>query len=549
MYLNAAWVDCADFTDIENERLLWAQLFCPEDRQLALSQLRSTMMTGRRTDFECRIRERQGTSRWFRFSLQTLNEREGDIRWLCVGTDIHGLKCKEADLRTLASIQTNMLNVSVDCIKLIALDGTLVHINKAGCAALGVPEDSDFGMPWLPLLPDDVWEEGEKALANARAGQFARFPGKSMLQGQNTQYWDNMLTPVMGSAGKPTAILCVSREVTAERETLQSLRESEERLATAVRVGGLGIWDYDILQDDLRCDDGWYRIMGRDAVSPIRTIAEFRPLIHPEDVDRVTEVEQTAAELVATASDYSITFRIIRPNGDIRWVRSAACLFQDTDGKAARAVGFVVDVTDAWRGELALRDANRALEEEKKSLARQNLEDPLTGIANRRHLDSELARICLHASETGEVLCVGMIDVDHFKAYNDKYGHLEGDAALTKVAAALQSVVRQTDFIARYGGEEFAFVLPGISDPAPLLARFKETLLNLAITHAGSPTGYLTISCGCVVVRNDADLFPGALLKASDEALYEAKLAGRDQFIIRPSKFLSDNQKPASESP
>lgn len=531
--LNAAWRNHA-IADAGNERLPWAQLLCPEDRHIGLSQFRSATMTGRRADFECRVPDTRGDARWFLISLQPLkSEPDADSCWLCLATDIHELKRKEADLKTQASIQTDMLNISVDCIKLIALDGTVVHMNKAGCLALGVPADSAFGMAWLPLLPEDVWVDGKRALANARAGKFSRFAGRSVLPGEKTQYWDNMLTPVMNSAGRPTAILCVSREVTAEREALEALRESEERLTTAVRVGGLGIWDYDIPRDELRCDDAWYRIMGRDRADPIRSMAEFRPLIHPEDVDRATEVEEMAAELVAAESDYAIVFRIIRPNGDIRWVRSAACLLQDGTGKAVRAVGFIVDITDAWRGELALRDANRTLEEEKTSLARQSLEDPLTGIANRRHLDSELARICLHAAETGEVLCVGMIDVDHFKAYNDRYGHLEGDAALTKIAAALQSVARLSDFVARYGGEEFAFVLPGISDPAPVLRRFMETLSNLAISHAGSPTGYLTISCGCVVFKSGTEVFPAGLLRASDEALYEAKLAGRDRFIIR----------------
>jgi diguanylate cyclase (GGDEF)-like protein len=442
------------------------------------------------------------------------------------------LKRREFDLEKRASIQTDMLNISVDCIKLISLDGRLMHMNNAGCRALGVPEDSSFGMSWLPLLPEDVWTAGEQALASARAGMFARFPGRSVLPSQKVQHWDNMLTPIMGSGGQPTAILCVSREVTAEHEALQTLAESQERLAIAVKVSGLGIWDYDIQSDKLHCDDTWYRIMGRDPNYPVRSIGEFRSFIHPDDVDIATEVTQTAAELVATERDYSIVFRIIHPNGDVRWVRSAACL-QDMSGTAMRAVGFVVDITDAWHSELALRDANRALEEEKTSLARQSIEDPLTGIANRRRLDSELIRVCTHANVTGDPLCIGMVDVDRFKAYNDRYGHLAGDAALRKIASALQSVARQSDLVARYGGEEFVFVLTGMRDPTPLLDRFITTVAELAIVHEDSPTGYLTISCGCVVFTSGGMLSPILLLKTSDEALYEAKSAGRNRHVIR----------------
>jgi diguanylate cyclase (GGDEF)-like protein/PAS domain S-box-containing protein len=534
-HLNAAWREHAGLADAGDEHISLAQLIYSEDRYSVLSQFRSATMTGDRIDFECRFQDGRGTARWFLLSLQPMSKgMAGECdSWLCTGTDIHKLKRREIDLEKCASIQTDMLNISVDCIKLIGLDGNVVHMNKAGCRALGVPDGSSFGMPWLPLLPEDVWEAGEKALASARAGAFARFPGRSVLPGQKAQLWDNMLTPVMGAGGQPTAILCVSREVTLEREALESLRESEERLAIAARVGGLGIWDYNIQGDELLCDESWYRIMGRDPGCPIRSIAEFKPFIHPEDVDRATEVKQTADELIAAKRDYAIVFRIIRPNGDIRWVRSAACLVQDMSGNPIRAIGFVVDITDAWRGELALRDANRALEEEKTSLARQSLEDPLTGIANRRHLDSELARICIRASETGEAICVGMIDVDHFKSYNDRYGHTEGDAALRQIALALQSVARKSDFVARYGGEEFAFVLTGMKNPAQALERFTAAVRELAIVHEGSPTGYLTISCGCVVFNSSSNLSPIRILKASDETLYEAKTAGRNRHIIR----------------
>src|SRR5690606_8106393 len=140
------------------------------------------------------------------------------------------------------------------------------------------------------------------------------------------------------------------RDVTTERDALASLEESGERLQIAARLGGLGIWDYDIGRDELHCDAHWYRIMGRDPGRPIRSIADFRPMIHPEDRDRATEINQTARELISGHRDYAIEFRILRPDGEVRWVRSAAYL-QHRDGAPTRATGFVVDITDARRGE------------------------------------------------------------------------------------------------------------------------------------------------------------------------------------------------------
>lgn len=446
-------------------------------------------------------------------------------------TDIEALQRREAELERREAALRDMLDVSVDCIKVIGLDGNLLHVNRAGCEALGIASRPMPVVPWLSLLPEDVRRDGEAALAVARNGVAARFPGRSVSPEQGVLHWDNLLTPILDAEGRTTSVLCVSRDVTAEHRALELRRQSEERLAIAARVGGFGLWDYDIRNDRMYCDESWYRVMGRDKDRPIQTLAEFQPFIHPDDVDKATEVQRTASDLIASSRDYSIEFRIVRPDGEIRWIRSLAYL-QNEDGVASRAVGFVTDITDLMQGERALRDANRALEHERRSLARKLLEDPLTGIANRRHLDEALAQLCARAGESGEPLCIGMVDIDRFKQFNDRYGHLEGDAALRRVAAALQSVARQSDLVARYGGEEFSFALPGIRDPTPILERFMSAIAELAIPHRDSPSGHLTVSCGAVVASG-AVLSPKHLLKLGDEALYEAKLAGRDRYVVR----------------
>lgn len=536
VHLNAIWSSLAGLADTGSGCIHWTQLVHPEQRDTAATRLHLAFEAAAGPDLELQLLTGGGAARSFLVSLHPAGAgRDGKSRWLCVAADIHAMKQREIGLERRESALKEMLNVSVDCIKVIDLDGNLVHLNTAGCLALGVPENPPSGTRWLALLPDDVRKDGEAALSVALTGLPSRFPGRSVAPGQAEQYWDNLLTPILGPDGHPTAVLCVSRDVTAEHEALERLKQSEERLTIAARVGGLGVWDYDILENRLYCDDSWYRIMGRDKRRPIRSIEDFRPLIHPDDVDKVIEVQQTAAELIASDRDYSIAFRIVRPNGDVRWVRSLAYV-QHREGIPSRAIGFVTDITDALHGEFALRDANRALEDERASLARKVLEDPLTGIPNRRYLDSELSRLCLRADDSGEPLCIGMVDVDRFKQFNDRYGHLEGDAALRKVAAALQSVARQADFVARYGGEEFTFVLPGTDDPVPFLERFVATLAELAIPHEDSPTGRLTTSCGAVIASRP-HLSPKHLLKMGDDALYEAKMAGRNRYIVRAAEI------------
>ena len=117
-----------------------------------------------------------------------------------------------------------MLDASVDCIKVINIDGTVRRMNLSGCMALGVPTDErDFGMKWLTLLPVDVRDRGRRALNAVRKGRKASFAGRSELPGEKPVHWDNILTPLFDQEGQLSAIMCVSRNVTRQREAEQKL--------------------------------------------------------------------------------------------------------------------------------------------------------------------------------------------------------------------------------------------------------------------------------------------------------------------------------------
>lgn len=127
-----------------------------------------------------------------------------------------------------SDLQKAMLDATPDCIKVLSVDGALLTMNKAGCLALGVSEDSGFGMPWLSLLPDDVRQSGLEALRDAARGHNARFPGKS-LSPTGTRYWDNLLTPLVDASGQVLSILCVSRDVTVKTHLERELGAAIDR--------------------------------------------------------------------------------------------------------------------------------------------------------------------------------------------------------------------------------------------------------------------------------------------------------------------------------
>jgi diguanylate cyclase (GGDEF)-like protein len=158
--------------------------------------------------------------------------------------------------------------------------------------------------------------------------------------------------------------------------------------------------------------------------------------------------------------------------------------------------------------------------------------DELTGLGNRRLFDEALARLIRQARDFNETLALLMIDVDHFKMYNDTYGHLPGDACLRAIAAAIQQFVRRPEAIAtRYGGEEFAVLLAGTDEAGAmqLATRIHGGVAALAIKHANSPYGTLTVSIGVAAVDPSVETTPhDTLVRQADWALYVAKSEGRN---------------------
>ncbi len=158
--------------------------------------------------------------------------------------------------------------------------------------------------------------------------------------------------------------------------------------------------------------------------------------------------------------------------------------------------------------------------------------DMVTQLANRRALDECLTTEWKRAARSRLPLTVMMIDIDHFKSFNDIYGHQEGDLCLNEVARALAASLRRSgDLVARYGGEEFAVVLPQMAcnEAKEYAEHMRRAVSKLKLQHAGSSHGYVTVSIGGATCIPDPRQAPAMLLKQADDALYQAKRDGRDQ--------------------
>lgn len=176
----------------------------------------------------------------------------------------------------------------------------------------------------------------------------------------------------------------------------------------------------------------------------------------------------------------------------------------------------------------------------RETLQNQSIRDPLTKLFNRRYLEESLDRELQRARRTETPLVVVMLDIDHFKRFNDTYGHKVGDRMLCQVARYLQTSFRMDDIVCRYGGEEFVLILPSsnVDDTLRRIEHMQEDVRQIRLTAGGQEVGGLELSAGVAV-------FPGngtnadEMLASADSALYAAKHAGRNRIVIATENSLA----------
>jgi two-component system cell cycle response regulator len=172
-----------------------------------------------------------------------------------------------------------------------------------------------------------------------------------------------------------------------------------------------------------------------------------------------------------------------------------------------------------------------ALEGLNDALTAVSRRDPLTGLGNRRALEEDLELLEARVARYGHRYCMALIDVDHFKSYNDTYGHQAGDHVLATVANELGRQARGGDTLYRYGGEEFLCIFPeqSLETGAAAVQRMRAGIEQMGVPHARNPVGVLTISAGLAELDSGKAGSAAVLLKHADEALYRAKVLGRNR--------------------
>jgi diguanylate cyclase (GGDEF)-like protein/PAS domain S-box-containing protein len=530
------------------------------------SEVEVIQQSGRRVILEMRVIETEwDDQRSYVVSLRDVTER----------------KHIEIELReSRARLKAIFDNAAVG-ISLIAPDGRFIETNDRAAEMLGYPVATLLRMTHLDFThPDDVATTTQVMTALLEGHQNTHQIEQRLLGKDNHMFWGNVsFTAIRNERGTLEAIIAIITDITERKQAEEALQQAHEQRVAELEDYNLEITLLNAMSDRLhRCETD---------TEIYRTVEYFAEQLfeHHPGALYITSTDHSMLEVVATwgagytgepsfpvssctllwsEGSYPTTpcmckldYTITNPSPDTE--HNAICVPLITHGEKFGLLRLYGETSvspplhDTLRRlarivteHLALALTNLRMRERMRELA---IRDPLTGLFNRRYLDETLIRELRRASRHSHPVGVIMLDIDHFKGFNDTYGHDAGDALLREMAAFLQRHTRKDDIACRYGGEEFMLILPGaeLAHTRRRAEDLRTGVRNLQVQHNGQWLGQITISVGVAVFPEHGDN-DEEVVKAADKALYRAKRQGRDRVITGWRKGMTDRLDILSDS-
>lgn len=415
------------------------------------------------------------------------------------------------------------------------LEGTYLSINKEFAYLLQMPELEILGKKDYDLFP------AENVKNIQRWEMQAIFEGIAVSFEETATLSDGLHTflvtkfPLIDAQGKTYAVAGIYLDISDRKRTEAILQESEARFQK------IAIASPEVIYIVVRQPDGtttfeYANVAIKELLEISLDYLMSTPNIHYEmfHPDDLHTFEQELANSMATLQIFRHEWRIITPQGQIKWIKSQARPERRENGDIAW-YGFAIDISDRKQTDIALMEAEANLRKINQELERLINLDGLTHIANRRCFNDRITSEWQRLHREQQPLSLLMFDVDYFKRYNDLYGHQIGDECLIKIAQTVNHLMRRpADLVARYGGEEFIVILPNthIDGAIAVAKRIHESIKSLQIPHQDSDvSNIVSISIGIACDIPNLERSPYALINQTDQALYNAKQQGRNRSI------------------
>ena len=298
-------------------------------------------------------------------------------------------------------------------------------------------------------------------------------------------------------------------------EMTRELRATGEQLKEAQSMAHIGSWELDTTSNSLVWSDEIYRIFEIDPVSFGASYEAFLNAIHPEDR---ALVDDAFAESLNNGTPYSIEHRLLFPDGSIKFVHEKGKTMYDAEGRPFRSIGTVQDITE-----------QKTMQERIERMAHY---DTLTNLPNRALFYDRLRQALALAKRTEGGLTLLYMDLDGFKQVNDTQGHHAGDQLLVGVAERLSLCVRESDTVSRLGGDEFTIILSEMHKQEDVVGVAQKIIQAISVPfYLEGSEAHIGISIGIARYTEEASN-EDALVKQADQAMYRAKLAGKNTYRI-----------------
>lgn len=396
---------------------------------------------------------------------------------------------------------------------LLDLQGRWIDVNPRFCRMLGYQRSSLLARSYVTLTHEEDLEVSRRYLARLLSGEIESCEiEKRYYHASGRIIWAQIHAALVRPDNEDAPfIISQALDITEQRATREALEESESLLSLAVAGADLGMWHWQVASGDFIFNDRALHLLGYREGEVSSRLSSIIDLVHPDDREGL--VVTIVPHLKGKRSGVDQVLRFRKRDGSYMWLLVRGRVTRrDANGWAIQVSGTIMDVSK-WK-------------ELERRLTRMATTDELTGLLNRRSGVAALKLAMKSSDQMGRPMSMALLDVDRFKAINDKLGHQTGDKVLESLGAFVKTNLRSGDYAVRWGGEEFAIILPdtGSEGASAQAQRLFDAIGQVSDHIAG--LDQLTVSMG-VATRREGESAAN-LMKRADALMYQAKDAGRN---------------------
>ncbi len=468
---------------------------------------------------------KSGEERWIEATVDLIKfERKGSI--LVTAFDISDRKLSDLELERSLSLLQATIESTADGILAVDSQGNIVTFNSKFAQMWQVPDfllDSrsnnqvlGFGINQLKY-PETFLKRSQEL------SDVPELESYDIIEFKDGRIFERYSLP-QRTGGKISGRVFSFRDVTERLRAEEALRKSEERFNLLTRATNDAVWDLDLVNEELWWSEEFNKLFGHKVYNNQSIKLGFwSEKIHPEEREKV--IENFNKTLAGDAQYWLEEYSFRCADGRYVFVLDRGYIIRNESGKAVRAIGTMMDITERKQAEEIIRY--------------QAVYDQLTGLPNRILFNQRLSASLKQLKKSKKILAVMFLDLDRFKKINDTLGHAAGDRLLEIFAARINDTLQGTDTVARWGGDEFTVLLPDINSPEDAVKtaqRIQESLKPVFKLEEQSL--HITSSIGIALYPDDGE-DAETLVKNADAALYRAKERGRNNYqfynsIINP---------------